>query len=159
MFISTGTILLASPPVATSAGILQLTYGACLLSFSAGASCWGPAITGYKRKPNLLPPGHNMTLYSMGMVYPMIGCTALLSGPHWGMLALGIGFGLGSLVESYLDAIKRLPHWFMKVKTPITLATIVSLGLSYWFMPETIVTEIVAIIPEVAAEAISSTHQ
>jgi len=160
LFIQTGTVLFASPPVSTSAGIIQLTYGACLLSFSGGASCWGPALTGYTREPISPPPEHNIALYSLGMVFPITACAAMLSGPHLGLLGLGLGYGLGSMVDFYLDGTKRVPGWFMKVKTPLTVATIAALGLSYWFLPETVLTEIIAIIPQpaqVAAEAVSQT--
>lgn len=124
------TLAVASLPWAGPTGewasFALAAYGAVILSFLGGIH-WGLAIAGFG------PAACEEIAWSrlvVGVSPSLLGWGALFLPRPFDLLLLAIAFALLLAVDSRLSQMERAPAWYPRLRLPLTLVVVASLGLA-----------------------------
>jgi len=127
----------------------QMTYGVALMSFM-GAVHWGLAMSQYSSVSEVLkkststeqtPEGTQTVLkptdaqqigrYCLSVVPCLYGWGLQILSPDIALPALMVGFTAQFIADAYADRKCLVPTWYMKLRLPLTMGVLASLGVSY----------------------------
>lgn len=100
--------------------VMQVTYGATILSFLGGIH-WGYSIDNKASPPNWRNLGYSVTP-------PLFAWIGLLLVPEFGTLTLMAGLAFAWLKDM---KVKSMPAWFRVLRACLSVGAITSLGLMY----------------------------
>lgn len=108
-------------PFGPSWSIVQLSYGAVILSF-LGALHWGVAMTSQR-----LDDATQRFAYLWSVIPSLFAWVALLLAGSLGSLLLSLVFVLQWIMDRRLQAVAQLPDWFIPLRTRLTVGAVASL--------------------------------
>jgi hypothetical protein len=116
----------AEGEVALWARTVLATYGACILSFLGGVH-WGLAIVP-------LAPDPRWNRLGLAVLPALVGWGALTLLPtRGGLVVMAASFALLLAHDQLATRIGQLPAWYLKLRRPLTLVAVASLGLGAVF--------------------------
>ena len=137
-FITCSVIPFAFPfEIAGKALFMQMTYGAVSLSM-LGTVHWGLALAEFKRSDTAVeaveiakPSTSDQMLRYVGGVLPGLASWMFMTqAPVMGMVGLMGGFTMLALFEIGAHKARLLPAWYMRLRMPWTIITILCLGIN-----------------------------
>jgi len=126
----------------------QMTYGVALMSFM-GAIHWGLAMSQYssvsqilkktsedgnvQEVQHILKPTDNQQMgrYCMSVIPCLYGWGLQIFSPDIALPALMVGFTAQFVADAYADRKGLVPTWYLKLRLPLTMGVLASLGVSY----------------------------
>jgi hypothetical protein len=143
IMVGSGLIAFASPTTAAITSVIQLSYGSAFLALMGGVP-WGAAMTNYARAGVTPTETQNISMYSLGLLPPMVAWSCMLQPTKFGLLALAAGYVMTLLIDSYCQRLGRLPAWWTRLTIPLALLVALGLLISFLSVPDVKVVELIA---------------